>query len=428
MGGLSGHMLHPYEDYTLKINDLKDMVRQTLTGSINFIEKVDGFNIHFMVNPNNLDITYLRSNNDKQEGGICYSEIGERFSHNPDYGRLLKRIYPQIKSFVYHNIGLLEDNFDLNTKSFAVEIVKMNQPTNLVPYFTKSDNNKNNKNRNKIKLIYHDINQLLLDNGKLDYLKINPDSTKYYPFNNITNYLDYINNEIIEKFLGKTGVVFKDFFNSNPISYKLFDYYYFKYDQYIRDYFKGEYGYLISSIKERMFSYVFKMYYSGEYENKEYYTLKSIKSDYSDFLEINKINSDFIETLSKDKEFIKNLKRFVYKDIKETFRIIGDFVIDLVQQNPNNRGILLNDYFSEGTLNKFNEYYYNLTGKYGENGVVDFDKLYSENSDILLKDVQFNVLEGLVFQYEGGKYNTSRTYKYTGSFMLLNRYSKRFSK
>lgn len=416
MGGLSGHMLHPYEDYTLKINDLSDMVRQTLTGSINFIEKVDGFNIHFMVNPNNLDITYLRSNNDKQGGGICYSEIEERFSHNPEYGRLLKRIYYQIKSFVYHNIGLLEENFDLNTKSFAVEIVKMDQPTNLVPYFTKND-----KNRNQIKLIYYDINQLLLDNGKLDYLKIYSDKP-------VNEYLDYINNEIIGKFLGNSGVVFKDFFNSNPISYTLFDYYYFKYDQYIRDYFKGEYGYLISSIKERMFSYVFKMYYSGEDENKEYYTLKSIKSDYSDFLEINKINSDFIETLSKDKEFIKNLKRFVYKDIKEAFRIIGDFVIDLVQQNPNNRSILLNDYFSEDTLNKFNEYYYNLTGKYGENGVVDFDKLYSENSDILLRDIQFNVLEGLVFQYVGGKYNIPRTYKYTGSFMLLNRYSNRFIK
>ena len=408
MGGLSGHMLHPYEDYTLKINDLRDMVRQTLTGSINFIEKVDGFNIHFMVNPNNLDITYLRSNNDKQEGGICYSEIEERFSHNPEYGRLLKRIYPQIKSFVYHNIDLLEEKFDLNTKSFAVEIIKMDQPTNLVPYFF-------GKNRNKIKLIYHDINQLLLDNGKLEYLKIYSDKP-------VNEYLDYINNEIIDKFLGETGVVFKDFFNSDPISYKLFDYYYFKYDQYIRDYFKGKYGYLISNIKERMFSYVFKMYYCGEDENKEYYTLKSIKSDYSDFLEINKINLDFIETLSKNKEFIKNLKRFVYKDIKEAFRIIGDFVIDLVQQNPNNRGILLNDYFSEDVINKFKEYYYNLDGKYGD--IIDYDKLYSENSDILLRAIQFNTLEGLVFQYP----NNGKTYKYTGSFMLLNRYSKRFSK
>lgn len=415
MGGLSGHMLHPYEDYTLKINDLRDMVRQTLTGSINFIEKVDGFNIHFMVNPNNLDITYLRSNNDKQEGGICYSEIEERFSHNPEYGRLLKRIYPQIKSFVYHNIGLLEEKFDLNTKSFAVEIVKMDQPTNLVPYITKSDNNKNGGNRNKIILIYHDINQLLLDNGKLEYLKIYSDKP-------VNEYLDYINNEIIDKFLGKTGVVFKDFFNSNPISYKLFDYYYFKYDQYIRGYFKGKYGYLISDIKERMFSYVFKMYYCGEDENKEYYTLKSIKSNYSDFLESNKINSDFIETLSKDKEFIKNLKRFVYKDIKEAFRIIGDFVIDLVQQNPNNRGILLNDYFSGNVKNEFNNYYYNLNGKYGD--IIDYDKLYSENSDILLRDIQFNILEGLVFQYP----NNEKTYKYTGSFMLLNRYSKRFLK
>lgn len=413
MGGLSGHMLHPYEDYTLKINDLRDMVRQTLTGSINFIEKVDGFNIHFMINPNNLDITYLRSEKDKINNGIKYSEIEERFSHNPEYGRLLKRIYPQIKSFVYHNIGLLEENFDLNTKSFAVEIVKMNQPTNLVPYFSKD---LDGKNKNRIKLIYHDINQLLSDNGKLDYLKI-------YSNKPVNEYLDYINNELIERFLGNSGIVFKDFFNSNPINYTLFDYYFFKYNQYIREYFKGKYGYLISGIKERMFSYVFKMYYS-ENEPKEYYTLKSIKSDYSDFLEINKINSDFIETLSKDNEFIKNIKRFVYKDIKEAFRIIGDFVIDLVQQNPNNCDILLNEY-SENTINKFNEYYYNLNGKY--DSIIDFDKLYSENSDILLRDIQFNILEGLVFQYEN-RNNISKIYKYTGSFMLLNKYSKRFSK
>lgn len=418
MGGLSGHMLHPYEDYTLKINDLRDMVRQTLTGSINFIEKVDGFNIHFMINPNNLDITYLRSEKDKINNGIKYSEIEERFSHNPEYGRLLKRIYPQIKSFVYHNIGLLEDNFDLNTKSFAVEIVKMNQPTNLVPYFTKSDDNKNSKNRNRIQLIYHDIDRLL-SNKNLEI----------YSDQSVNDYLDYINNEIIDKFLGKTGMVFQDFYkNSNRSNdTTLFDYYYFKYDQYIRSEFKGKYGYLLYDIKERMFGYVFKMYNPSSIKEmddlKEYYTLKSIKNSSSlNYLPSDDFNFEFIETLSKDKEFIKNLKRFVFKDIKETFRIIGDFVIDLVQKNPNNRGILLNDYFSDHIINEFDNYYYNLNGKYGD--IIDYDKLYTENSDILLRDIQFNTLEGLVFQYP----NNGRTYKYTGSFMLLNRYSKRFLK
>lgn len=418
MGGLSGHMLHPYEDYTLKINDLRDMVRQTLTGSINFIEKVDGFNIHFMINPNNLDITYLRSEKDKINNGIKYSEIEERFSHNPEYGRLLKRIYPQIKSFVYHNIGLLEDNFDLNTKSFAVEIVKMNQPTNLVPYFTKSDDNKNSKNRNRIQLIYHDIDRLL-SNKNLEI----------YSDQSVNDYLDYINNEIIYKFLGKTGMVFQDFYkNSNRSNdTTLFDYYYFKYDQYIRSEFKGKYGYLLYDIKERMFGYVFKMYNPSSIKEmddlKEYYTLKSIKNSSSlNYLPSDDFNFEFIETLSKDKEFIKNLKRFVFKDIKEAFRIIGDFVIDLIQKNPNNRGILLNDYFSENIINELNNYYYNLNGKYGD--IIDYDKLYTENSDILLRDIQFNTLEGLVFQYP----NNGRTYKYTGSFMLLNRYSKRFLK
>ena len=418
MGGLSGHMLHPYEDYTLKINDLRDMVRQTLTGSINFIEKVDGFNIHFMINPNNLDITYLRSEKDKINNGIKYSEIEERFSHNPEYGRLLKRIYPQIKSFVYHNIGLLEDNFDLNTKSFAVEIVKMNQPTNLVPYFTKSDDNKNSKNRNQIKLIYHDIDQLL-SNKNLEIYSDQP----------VNVYLDYINHKNIDKFLGKTGMVFQDFYKSSERlnSTTLFDYYYFKYDQYIRSEFKGKYGYLLYDIKERMFGYVFKMYNPSSIKEmddfKEYYTLKSIKNSSSlNYLPSDDFNFEFIETLSKDKEFIKNLKRFVFKDIKEAFRIIGDFVINLVQKNPNNRGILLNDYFSEKVINEFDNYYYNLNGKYGD--IIDYDKLYTENSDILLRDIQFNTLEGLVFQYP----NNGRTYKYTGSFMLLNRYSKRFLK
>lgn len=418
MGGLSGHMLHPYEDYTLKINDLRDMVRQTLTGSINFIEKVDGFNIHFMINPNNLDITYLRSEKDKFNNGIKYSEIEERFSHNPEYGRLLKRIYPQIKSFVYHNIGLLEDNFDLNTKSFAVEIVKMNQPTNLVPYFNKSDDNKNSKNRNQIQLIYHDIDQLL--SNKI--LKIYSDQP-------VNDYLDYINHKIINKFLGKTGMVFQEFYKSPKLlnDDTLFDYYYFKYDQYIRSEFKGKYGYLLYDIKERIFGYVFKMYNSSSIKEmddfKEYYTLKSIKNSSSlNYLPSDDFNFEFIEILTKDKEFIKNLKRFVFKDIKEAFRIIGDFVIDLIQKNPNNRGILLNDYFFENIINELNNYYYNLNGKYGD--IIDYDKLYTENSDILLRDIQFNTLEGLVFQYP----NNGRTYKYTGSFMLLNRYSKRFSK
>ena len=174
-----------------------------------------------------------------------------------------------------------------------------------------------------------------------------------------------------------------------------------------------------------MFGYVFKMYNPSSIKEmddlKEYYTLKSIKNSSSlNYLPSDDFNFEFIETLSKDKEFIKNLKRFVFKDIKEAFRIIGDFVIDLIQKNPNNRGILLNDYFSENIINELNNYYYNLNGKYGD--IIDYDKLYTENSDILLRDIQFNTLEGLVFQYN------EKTYKYTGSFMLLNRYSKRFSK
>lgn len=45
MGGAAGHMFHLYEDHTLKFSTLKDIIKQSLNGSLDIVEKTDGQNL-----------------------------------------------------------------------------------------------------------------------------------------------------------------------------------------------------------------------------------------------------------------------------------------------------------------------------------------------------------------------------------------------
>ena len=62
MGGLSGHMTHVYEDYNLKMKDVKNIISGILNSQIQLKEKVDGFNIH--VSYRNDELRFYRNKTD----------------------------------------------------------------------------------------------------------------------------------------------------------------------------------------------------------------------------------------------------------------------------------------------------------------------------------------------------------------------------
>lgn len=81
MGGLSGHMMHPFDNTMLGKNDLKNMIANSLNGSIPMTEKIDGFNIHaYKVNGK---VRFARNLKDLQKGGMSIDDIIEKWKDKP---------------------------------------------------------------------------------------------------------------------------------------------------------------------------------------------------------------------------------------------------------------------------------------------------------------------------------------------------------
>ena len=64
MGGLSGHMKHPWEDVALTPSDLKKMVRNGL-----YTEKIDGFGVQFRFNETTKKFHLIRNKAHIDRGG-----------------------------------------------------------------------------------------------------------------------------------------------------------------------------------------------------------------------------------------------------------------------------------------------------------------------------------------------------------------------
>lgn len=80
MAGLSGHMMHPYDNLNLSKKDLLRMVEDLFEYKVEAYEKVDGFGLHILWDG---EWKIARSGGDLLEGGIAYKDIDTRFSHNP---------------------------------------------------------------------------------------------------------------------------------------------------------------------------------------------------------------------------------------------------------------------------------------------------------------------------------------------------------
>jgi len=77
MSGLAGHMLNPYEDLSLTYGELNNLITDSISGKLKFIEKTDGFNVHILNNGGTIKIA--RSKKDLEVGGIGLDELKTRF-------------------------------------------------------------------------------------------------------------------------------------------------------------------------------------------------------------------------------------------------------------------------------------------------------------------------------------------------------------
>ena len=73
MGGAAGHMSHPYEDLSLTLDDLLEMVECLSSKEVECYEKVDGLNINFKVTETN--VLFARNKTDVAAGGMTQEEL-----------------------------------------------------------------------------------------------------------------------------------------------------------------------------------------------------------------------------------------------------------------------------------------------------------------------------------------------------------------
>lgn len=400
MGGLSGHMLHPYEDFDLRISDIKDLILKTFTGQLNLIEKVDGYNIQILIakKGKSLDIRYLRSKKDLKEGGISYSQLPERFGHNLKFLRMIRSSHLHIRKWVNQHFQYLEQNGYINNPEMpiAVELLYCNSRnryiTNTIPYMYEGS---------PVKVIFHGFEEY----EKRDFLKIDSISDNEV---NIEQAM-----EVINDFLFTSKQI------DNNITLRT--YYQQRYFEFINSI---DFGYglnkdTLSGLISDGFDYLFEKNggKDGKITTFAQLSKKHILPDNPNF------NLRFLGLVDgkseESKTFLKKLKKYVFMDIKTFFINIGDWVINQVQEDKYgyNKHKLVNGLLvgNKDLLEQFEDNYRDNTSF----TALKFD--YPEYFDF---DIKFRILEGVVFKYDG----TGGTYKYTGFFPILNRVNQAWLK
>lgn len=130
MGGLAGHMSHPYDNMDLKVIDFIRIVFRSLTDQVPFKEKLDGFNVHILKHAG--EIRLARNKKDLLNCGFSLDDIGNRFSS--DYIRnAYRQIYVYLNSDSCKN-SLLDvmEEFTESNITYNCEIVC--GKINIIPY------------------------------------------------------------------------------------------------------------------------------------------------------------------------------------------------------------------------------------------------------------------------------------------------------
>lgn len=85
MGGLTGHMIHPYECKDMTIGSVKDMVKGIFNGEVAMTEKVDGLNIQVTVNRKG-EVVFIRNKSDlnSPNGGMTIDDMITKWYDCPE--------------------------------------------------------------------------------------------------------------------------------------------------------------------------------------------------------------------------------------------------------------------------------------------------------------------------------------------------------
>lgn len=134
MGGIAGHMMHPYDCNELKRDDILDMIRGIFNKRIDLTEKLDGFNIVATKNLNG-EIVFIRNKKDlnSKKGGMTLKDMKARWEDKPNVLKIYSEAAAYIKE-VLDKLPIEYFNPDEATRvAFNIECITKGV-TNLIPY------------------------------------------------------------------------------------------------------------------------------------------------------------------------------------------------------------------------------------------------------------------------------------------------------
>ena len=395
MGGLSKHMMHPYDDVMMPINNLCDIIEKSIMGELVFTEKLDGYNIHASFVDGKA--RFFRNGKDIQTNGMTIEELKYKYNGSPKQLSIFTDAAEKISLFFK---DLDEDLIHGNCiVTFNCECIfgDLSTPTNIMPY-TSQDN----------KVYLHNIWEWNKDTGEVVKIhNIDKTSLNTYFYNKISYALRKNQNIIsltptipyrcisperhydeyyVELFTSMLLEIVGD-------SVSLYDFYKNEFAKFIRQYKHPHGEMLYDNIDgfNGLFDDIFeRLFFNNTSIGKKYLaqTYNLAKEEINGLLNDNNIKTFIRQTKSK---------------IEDVFRAIGDYILenctfyinydcrylvgDLIMNRVNN--ILAN----KNPDDKAFEYYNRLSGN----------------------NMRINALEGVTFEYN------NNLYKWTGSFSLINK-------
>ena len=395
MGGLSKHMMHPYDDVMMPINNLCDIIEKSIMGELVFTEKLDGYNIHASFVDGKA--RFFRNSKDIQTNGMTIEELKYKYNGSPKQLGVFTDAAEKISLFFKDlDEDLIHDNCIV---TFNCECIfgDLSTPTNIMPY-TSQDN----------KVYLHNIWEWNKDTGEVVKIhNIDKTSLNTYFYNKISYALRKNQNIIsltptipyrcisperhydeyyVELFTSMLLEIVGD-------SVSLYDFYKNEFAKFIRQYKHphGEMLYdnidgfngLFDDLFERLF---FNNTSIGKKDLAQTYNLA--KEEINGLLNDNNIKTFIRQTKSK---------------IEDVFRAIGDYILENCTFYINyNCRYLVGDLI----MNRVNNI---LANKNPDDKAFEYYNRLSGNN------MRINALEGVTFEYN------NNLYKWTGSFSLINK-------
>ena len=395
MGGLSKHMMHPYDDVMMPINNLCDIIEKSIMGELVFTEKLDGYNIHASFVDGKA--RFFRNGKDIQTNGMTIEELKYKYNGSPKQLGVFTDAAEKISLFFKDlDEDLIHDNCIV---TFNCECIfgDLSAPTNIMPY-TSQDN----------KVYLHNIWEWNKDTGEVVKIhNIDKTSLNTYFYNKISYALRKNQNIIsltptipyrcisperhydeyyVELFTSMLLEIVGD-------SVSLYDFYKNEFAKFIIQYKHPHGEMLYDNIDgfNGLFDDLFeRLFLNNTSIGKKYLaqTYNLAKEEINGLLNDNNIKTFIRQTKSK---------------IEDVFRAIGDYILENCTFYINyNCRYLVGDLI----MNRVNNI---LAYKNPDDKAFEYYNRLSGNN------MRINALEGVTFEYN------NNLYKWTGSFSLINK-------